>query len=201
MCHGVRHVIALQYSLRCRRQWLRHNVCNQNILPKGKDNFKPSGVDLDQNYEKTVVEIKCPKTGDISARHFLFHANSQPIRMYLFDEINALQVSKNTAWLCSTNYTYLHVSSEDLGARSRALIQYKKMSCQYRKSHCGDKTILRPSYLHNGISYTGKTFLYWIRAQVSREMTSNYILLILLVIDLDTGFRHTNPYISSFASM
>ena len=39
---------------------------------------------------------------------------------------------------------------------------------QYRKSHCGDKTILRPSYLHYGISYTGKmTTLYWIRAQVS----------------------------------
>ena len=37
---------------------------------------------------------------------------------------------------------------------------------QYRKSHCGDKTILRPSYLHNGISYTGKmTSLYWIRSQ------------------------------------
>ena len=37
----------------------------------------------------------------------------------------------------------------------------------YRKSHCGDKTILRPSYLHNGISYTCKTTsLYWIRAQV-----------------------------------
>ena len=35
-----------------------------------------------------------------------------------------------------------------------------------RKSHCGDKTILRPSYLHNGISYTGKmTSLYWIGAQ------------------------------------
>ena len=42
----------------------------------------------------------------------------------------------------------------------------KKMpSYQYRKFHCGDKTILRPSYLHNGISYTGKmTSLYWIRA-------------------------------------
>ena len=39
-------------------------------------------------------------------------------------------------------------------------------SYQYRKSYCGDKTILRPSYLHNGISYTGKTTsLYWIRAQ------------------------------------
>ena len=39
-------------------------------------------------------------------------------------------------------------------------------SYQYRKSHYGDKTILRPSYLHNGISYTGKTIsLYWIRSQ------------------------------------
>ena len=39
------------------------------------------------------------------------------------------------------------------------------LSYQYRKSHCGDKTILRPSYLHNGISYTGKmASLYWIRA-------------------------------------
>ena len=44
----------------------------------------------------------------------------------------------------------------------------KKMSSyQYRKSHCGDKTILRPSYLRNGISYTGKTTsLYWIGALV-----------------------------------
>ena len=41
----------------------------------------------------------------------------------------------------------------------------KMTSYQYRKSHCGDKTILRPSYLHNEISYTGKTTsLYWIGA-------------------------------------
>ena len=40
-------------------------------------------------------------------------------------------------------------------------------SYQYRKSHCGDKTAVRSSYLHNGISYTSKmTSLYWIRAQV-----------------------------------
>ena len=40
----------------------------------------------------------------------------------------------------------------------------KKMtSYQYRKSRCGDKTILRPPYLHNGIYYTGKMpSLYWI---------------------------------------
>ena len=37
---------------------------------------------------------------------------------------------------------------------------------QYRKSHCGDKTVVRSSYLHSGISYTGKmTSLYWIRAK------------------------------------
>ena len=41
----------------------------------------------------------------------------------------------------------------------------KMSSYQYRKSHCGDKTVVRSSYLHNGISYTGKiTSLYWIRA-------------------------------------
>ena len=41
----------------------------------------------------------------------------------------------------------------------------KMTSYRYRKSHCGDKTILRPSYLHNGISYAGKMIsLCWIRA-------------------------------------
>ena len=45
-------------------------------------------------------------------------------------------------------------------------INIKMSSYQHRKSHYGDKTILRPSYLHNGISYTGKmSSLYWIRAQ------------------------------------
>ena len=38
-------------------------------------------------------------------------------------------------------------------------------SYQFGKSHCGDKTVVRSSYLHNGISYTGKmSSLYWIRA-------------------------------------
>ena len=51
-------------------------------------------------------------------------------------------------------------------------------SYQYRKSHCGDKTILPPSYLHNGISYTGKTTsLYWIKAQV---ISSHGIKLVLM---------------------
>ena len=42
-----------------------------------------------------------------------------------------------------------------------------KMSYQYRKSHYRNKTILRPSYLQNGISYTCKTtYSYWIRVLV-----------------------------------
>ena len=47
-------------------------------------------------------------------------------------------------------------------------INIKMSSYQYRKSHCGDKTIFRPSYLHNEISYTDKmTSLYWIRALIA----------------------------------
>ena len=43
----------------------------------------------------------------------------------------------------------------------------KMSSYQYRKSHCGDKTVVRSPYLHNGISYTGKmSSLYWIGALV-----------------------------------
>ena len=42
----------------------------------------------------------------------------------------------------------------------------KMPSYQYMKSHCGDKTVVKSSYLHNGISSTGKmTSFYWIRAQ------------------------------------
>ena len=53
---------------------------------------------------------------------------------------------------------------QDPGSR----FNIKMLSHQYRKSHCGDKTVLRLSYLHKGISYTGKkTSLYWIRAQIS----------------------------------
>ena len=46
-----------------------------------------------------------------------------------------------------------------------ARFNIKMSSYQDRKSHCGDKTVVRSSYLHNGISYTGKmSSLYWIRA-------------------------------------
>ena len=51
----------------------------------------------------------------------------------------------------------------------------KMLSYQYRKSHCGDKTVVRSSYLHNGISYTGKmSSLYWIRALVVKSVVPVY---------------------------
>ena len=63
------------------------------------------------------------------------------------------------SWFPMVHHVLIYVS----GPR----FNIKISSYQYRKSHCGDKTILRPSYLHNGISYTGKTTsLYWIRALV-----------------------------------
>ena len=47
-----------------------------------------------------------------------------------------------------------------------AWFNIKMMSYQYKKSHCGDKTVVRSSYLHNGISHTGKmSSLCWIKAQ------------------------------------
>ena len=68
-------------------------------------------------------------------------------------------------------------------------------SYQYRKSHCGDKTVVRSSYLHNGVSYTGKmTSLYWIRAllfmmsNISQDAMlisiGNFCTLIVLQISL-----------------
>ena len=60
-------------------------------------------------------------------------------------------------------------------ALSGGWFNMKIPSYQYRKSHCGDKTVVRSSYLHNGISYTGKmTSLYWVRAQIAR-LTTNHI--------------------------
>ena len=41
---------------------------------------------------------------------------------------------------------------------------------QYRKSHCGDKTILRPSFLQNGISYTGKMTSLYNRIRPQEDM-------------------------------
>ena len=58
----------------------------------------------------------------------------------------------------------------------------KMSSYQYRKPHYGDKTVVRSSYLHNGISYTGKmSSLYWISPQHIRDRYIDYFSSNILV--------------------
>ena len=50
---------------------------------------------------------------------------------------------------------------KELGSDPGPRFNIKMPSYRYRKSHCGDKTVVRSSYLHNGISFTSKmTSLY-----------------------------------------
>ena len=59
---------------------------------------------------------------------------------------------------------------------SRLWFNIKMSSYQYRKSHCGDKTVVRLSYLHNGISYTGKmTSLYWLGLLVNGSQKTSFL--------------------------
>ena len=63
------------------------------------------------------------------------------------------------------NYIDTHLADKYGKDEPGPWFNIKISSYQYRKSNSGDKTILRPSYLHNGISYTDETVsLYWIRA-------------------------------------
>ena len=49
---------------------------------------------------------------------------------------------------------------------ARSWFNTKMLSYLFRKSQCGDKMIVRSSYLHNGISYTSKIpSLYWVSLQ------------------------------------
>ena len=61
----------------------------------------------------------------------------------------------------------------------------KISSYQYRKSHCGDNTVVRSSYLHNGISYTGKmSSLYWVRALALRCFVTGAIAPVAIPMNL-----------------
>ena len=80
----------------------------------------------------------------------------------------AWSINCSTSWAgfnIKTIFSGVRISIMKIRQSSGPCFNIKMSSYQYRKYHCGDKTILRPSYLHNGISYTGRTTsLYWIRA-------------------------------------
>ena len=52
----------------------------------------------------------------------------------------------------------------------------KMLSCPYGESHCGNKTILRRSYLQNGISYIGKITLL-LNQCPKRELSAHFVLM------------------------
>ena len=89
------------------------------------------------------------------------------------DQYNYIKDDVLTAAYCGKNMilwpSYLHNASTGkmtlffIESGPGGQFKIKMPSYQYRKSHYGDKAILRLSYLHNGISYTGKmTPSYWI---------------------------------------
>ena len=60
------------------------------------------------------------------------------------------------------HYTVMSLRASPHDWRTGPWFNIKMSSYQYMKSHCGDKTVIRSSYLHNGISYTGKmASSYW----------------------------------------
>ena len=76
--------------------------------------------------------------------------------------VNVIGILNFYFGVCSTHLWGDHVTGSVFPG---PWFNIKMLSYQYRKSHCGDKTVVRSSYLHNGISYSGKTTsLYWIRA-------------------------------------
>ena len=70
----------------------------------------------------------------------------------------------------ATVYVCLFMSTSIVLPISWPRFNIKMISYHHRNSHCGDKTILGPSYIHNGIPYTSKTSLYWIGALVQTNI-------------------------------
>ena len=75
----------------------------------------------------------------------------------------------NTMAGCVASVTFSPSCSQTTGP----WFNIKMLSYQYRKSHYGDKTVVRSSYLHNGISYTGKMVSFYWMAVVLQTTFSN----------------------------
>ena len=68
----------------------------------------------------------------------------------------------------------------------------KTPSYQYRKSHCGDTTVVRSSYLHNGISNTGEKASFLLN-QPPGCLKSNSAICTPCCIWPDLKGRKSNP--------
>ena len=88
----------------------------------------------------------------------------------------SLCVQEVTSLISSAWWVHMMTSwQRDTSSITGPWFNIEMSSYQYRKSHCGDKTVVRSSYLHNGISYTGKmSSLYWIEALVFCEQSNGH---------------------------
>ena len=107
--------------------------------------------------------------------HTVFHKNTDICLQRNVHHRNVPRGIRVSVWILINYYANNVVHNDTHGMECIPLsasltlsgprFNIKMSSYQYRKSHCGDKTVVRSSYLHNGISYTGKmSSLYWIRA-------------------------------------
>ena len=64
-------------------------------------------------------------------------------------------------------------------------------SCLIRKYHCRYKTILRTSYLHNGISYDGKIMMMIIKMMIVIKIIIMMIIIVAMIRIITTTTRIT----------
>ena len=125
---------------------------------------------INLNETKFVITLKFIKTLIITVWNSGLSHGLEVIRISMLNGTSTLVATVGTTRM--EPYHTIVVTATKLKIRCNQLMpgprfNIKISSYQYRKSHCGDKTVVRSSYLHNGISYTGKmTSLYWIRALI-----------------------------------
>ena len=106
----------------------------------------------------------------------------QCLLFFIYHMCIRLQTHLNLHWICfHSRWTVNHPGSR---------FNIRILSYQYRKSHCWDKTVVRSSYLYNGISSTGKiTSLYWIRVLTVVLPWPSHLFQFDLISVHSRGFR------------
>ena len=154
--------------MRVRESKINDNLTVQQILQdNNKENIKPYGV---SNHWQTQLFVHANNKETIKGLYywpFVRGIHRSPVDSPSQRASNVESISipwHHHEWLFICCLMCLIVLNS---LRPGPWFNIKMSSYQYRKSHCGDKTVVRSSYLHNGISYTGKmTSLYWFSPQV-----------------------------------
>ena len=102
-------------------------------------------------------------------------------------------------WVLIVSKTTLANMSITTAKQAGAWFNIKIPSYQHRKSHCGDKTVVRSSYLHNGISYTRKmACLYWISPQNTTTCMCYGLDSVHLWISETTALWFQGPWLMNY---